>query len=402
MITVSCGEVNDRSNPRGNGMLQEDAVLSPLDCKLRPEPSLPIRVEQASESSLALRLETVAAGLETPWSIAFLPNHTETTPRFLVSERPGRIRLYQSGRLEAVPVATVAVGESGEGGLLGIALHPRFGSENRQLFIYYTAPENVNRLDRYTLSDDLRTATFERRILDGIPAGTFHNGGRLRFGPDGMLYVGTGDAREPELSQDPQSLAGKLLRMTPDGEPAPDNPFPNSSVYLLGIRNTQGFDWLSTRSLIVSDHGPSGEMGRSGHDEITVASAGANLGWPRAWRCDEQPGLVRPSVVWQQALPPGGAAIYRGGRVPSWKGSLFIGALLAEELQRWSIRIDEGGQVSFEPGESYRLSDEQGVGLGRIRDVISGPDGYIYLTTSNCDGRGSCPPSVKDRVVRIG
>jgi len=341
------------------------------------------------QGGVSVRVEEVVTGLDVPWGIAFLPNND-----MLVSERLGRVRLVQNGKLRAQPVATIKVSDRGEGGLLGIATHPDFAS-NRFFYVYFTANANgspVNRVERWQLSQDGTRATRDRMILDNIPVAQFHNGGRIRFGPDGMLYIGTGDARNPDLSQDVKSLAGKILRVTPDGQVPEDNPFQGNPVYILGIRNTQGFDWVNASTLWVSDHGPSGDLGRFGHDKVSVAQAGDNLGWPTIYRCESRQGLVTPAIVWRQALPPGGAAIYTGNAIPEWKGSLIVAALRAEQLQR--VVIDPlSNQVKHH--EVY-LKGQQ----GRLREAIMGPDGELYVTTSNCDGRGSCP-TAKDKILRI-
>ncbi|MFP3939412.1 MAG: PQQ-dependent sugar dehydrogenase [Thermoanaerobaculia bacterium] len=347
---------------------------------------------------MEVRAEEVVDGLEVPWGIAFLPQGD-----LLVTERPGRLRLVElgvdGGRLVPEPVASVEAEAVGEGGLLGIALHPEFES-NRTFFLYVTvgargAPKN--RLERWRLAPDARSATREGIVVDDVPAARYHNGGRLRIGPDGMLWVGTGDAGEPERAQDRRSLAGKLLRLSPDGEVPPDNPFPGSPVYLLGIRNTQGFDWpgAEAETVWLTDHGPSGEMGRSGHDEVTVAGAGENLGWPPIWGCRTGPGMVTPSLTWERAVPPGGAAVYTGDAIPEWRGDLLVGSLGARHLHR--VVFGEGEPPRVERHEVYFGGRD---GLGRLRDVVMGPNGDLWVTTSNCDGRGRCPPE-GDRILRI-
>jgi glucose/arabinose dehydrogenase len=142
-----------------------------------------------------------------------------------------------------------------------------------------------------------------------------------------MLYIGTGDAKNPENSQDVNSLAGKILRVTPEGQVPEDNPFPNNPAFIVGVRNNQGFDWYDESTLRISDHGPSGELGRTGHDEVNAASAGDNLGWPPIYSCPTQPGMIPPSLTWDEAVPPGGAAIYTGNTIPEWRGNLIIGVL---------------------------------------------------------------------------
>lgn len=346
------------------------------------------------EGSVEVRAEEVVSGLEVPWGIAFLPDGD-----LLVTERSGRLRLVEDGRLVPEPVASVEAEAVGEGGLLGIALHPEFASE-RTFFLYLTTAAGgppSNRVERWRLAEDGRSAERQGVVLDGVPAATFHNGGRLRIGPDGMLYVGTGDAGEPDLSRDPESPAGKLLRLTPDGEVPPDNPTPGSPVYLSGIRNTQGFDWpeAGTGTVWVTDHGPSGEMGRSGHDEVSVAEPGDDLGWPPIWGCRTRDGMVTPSLSWRRAVPPGGAAVYTGEAIPEWRGDLLVGSLGARHLHR--VAFSDSDPRRVERHEVYFGGRD---GLGRLREVVMGPDGDLWVTTSNCDGRGRCPPD-GDRILRI-
>lgn len=347
-----------------------------------------------SAGTVPIRAETVTTGLEVPWGLAFLPDGA-----MLVTERPGRIRLVRDGRLAPEPVARVAVSTEGEGGLMGIALHPDFAA-NRLFYVYYTArrgEDGANRVERYRLAPDSASATPDRVILDDVPAAQYHDGGRIRFGPDGMLYVGTGDAREPDLSQDANSLAGKVLRLTPDGDAAPGNPRPGSRVYLSGVRNPQAFDWRDRDALVLADHGPSGERLRSGHDEVSVVRAGANLGWPTIWGCRAQQGLVSPSLSWNDAIPPGGAAIYTGAAIPEWRGDLLVGTLESRHLHR--VAFDPGAPGRVRLHEVYLRGDPP-AGHGRLREVVMGPDGHLYVTTSNCDGRGTCPAD-RDRVLRI-
>lgn len=337
-----------------------------------------------------VRAETVATGLDVPWSLAFLPGN-----RMLVTERPGRLRLIENGALVDVPVASITALVRGESGLLGVAADPGFET-NRRIYLYLTGGDGAggatNRVERWRVAADFRSARIDQVIVEGIAGAQFHDGGRLRFGPDGMLYVGTGDARTPERSQDVDDLAGKVLRVNTDGEPADGNPFPGKRAFITGVRNTQGFDWLSATELAVTDHGPSGELSRSGHDEVNVVRAGANLGWPTLWGCESREGLVSPRLTWSAAAPPGGAAIYTGDRLPGWRGSLVIGVLGSTHLHRVVFSADH---TKVESHEVYFDGT-----LGRLRDVIMGPDGELYVTTSNCDGRGTCPAE-RDQVLRV-
>jgi glucose/arabinose dehydrogenase len=340
-----------------------------------------------------LKAETVVSGLEVPWGIAFLPGGD-----WLVTERPGRVRLVRDGKLVST-VLTIPVAPGAEGGLLGIAASPSF-TLDRLFYVYATVlvgSSRTNRVVRYRLDADHHAATLDRIILDHLPGAEHHDGGRLRFGPDGMLYVGTGDAREPAISQSRESLGGKILRITPDGAAPPDNPFAPSPIFVLGVRNPEGFDWLDKSTLVVADHGPSGELGRSGHDEVSLARAGDNLGWPKIYGCEAAPGSVMPQLTWEEAVPPGGAAIYTGTAIPEWRGSVLIGTLGSKHLHR--VELDPENPRRVRSHEVYFQGDPP-TGFGRLRETIMGPDGELYVTTSNCDGRGSCPEE-RDKILRL-
>lgn len=330
-------------------------------------------------------VQVVAQGLATPWGLDWLPDG-----RMLLTERDGRISVVDEGVV--TPVGTVDVTRSGEGGLLGLAVQ-----DATTFFVYATVDGGGlrNQVQRWTLSGD--QATFDAVIIDNIAARQFHNGGRLRL-HDGHLYIGTGDAGLPSRSQDPDDLAGKILRVLPDGAPVADNPDPGSPVYISGVRNTQGFDWVADGRMVVTDHGPSGlpaEDGRTDHDEVSLASAGDNLGWPTIYACEEAAGLVTPSITFGDAMPPGGAALYTGTEIPEWQGDLLIGVMgfSAGTPHLHRLRLADNGNVVI--SEVY-LSGT----YGRLREVVMGPDGGLYVTTSNCDGRGDCGDG--DRILRVG
>ncbi|MEJ7732449.1 MAG: PQQ-dependent sugar dehydrogenase [Polyangiaceae bacterium] len=369
------------SNPAASAGSGETAALpSPRSCVL-------VKNGHGEAGTVPIRAEVVASGLEVPWGIAFLPGGDA-----LITERPGRVRLLRQGKLLPTPVATLSIGDSGEGGLLGIAAHPDV-AKNGFIYLYLTAGNPAkNRVELWRFDAAETRDSRVDVIVEGIPAAQNHDGGRLRFGPDGMLYIGTGDGQQPESAQDPKSLSGKILRLTPDGKVPADNPSPDSPVFISGIRNTQGFDWIDDTTLVISDHGPSGEYkGRRGHDEVSVARAGQNLGWPTIYGCESGAGLVQPSISWEEANPPGGAALYKGDGIPQWRGSLLMGSLKGEHLHR--VGLDASGQVTSH--DVYLAGTH-----GRLREVIMGPDGRLWVTTSNCDGRGNCPPD-KDRVLVI-
>lgn len=344
--------------------------------------------------SVPIGVEVMASGLEVPWGLAFLPDGS-----WLITERGGDVhRRTPAGELVPEPVVTVPAAPAGEGGLMGIALHPEF-EDNRLFYLYFTGREDGtlnNSVDRYRLSEDGRTATFDRRIIEGLPANVFHDGGRIRFGPDGYLYASLGDAGRLNESQDPDSPAGKILRVDAEGNVPADNPFPGSPAWLIGVRNSQGFAWRDDGRMVLVDHGPSFEMGLRGRDEVNIADKGANLGWPEITGCETAPGMQAPVRSWLEAMPPGGLAIYRGEEIPEWRDDLLVGVLSfggsGGHLHR--LRLDAAGQVLL--SETYLLEE-----FGRMREVIMGPDGGLYVTTSNCDGRNECPPE-KDLVLRIG
>jgi glucose/arabinose dehydrogenase len=290
------------------------------------------------------------------------------------------------------------VASGDEGGLLGVAVDPSFES-SRFFYVYATMPAasgTVNQVLRLRMSEDHSSAVVDRVLVDGIDAAKYHDGGRIRIGPDGLLYVGTGDARVPQRAQQAGSLNGKILRYRLDGSVPPDNPSAGSAVYVSGLRNTQGFDWLDARTLVVVDHGPSGDLGKRGLDEVHVARAGDNLGWPEVTGCDAAPGKASPLLSWKMAVPPGGAALYRGTSLAAWKDNLIIGTLGSRHLHR--VVLDKSGR-RVERHEVY-LQGDPPAGYGRLREVVMGPDGHLYVTTSNCDGRGQCPPD-KDKLLRV-
>jgi len=341
--------------------------------------------------TVAIRVDTVVSGLEVPWGIAFLPGGD-----MLVTERPGRIRLIRGGKLLADPVAKVGASARAEGGLLGIALHPDF-ARNRQFYVYYTYTADAdggtaNKVERWTLAADGTRATADRTIVDEIPGARFHDGGRLRVGPDGKLYAGTGDGTSPDRAQDLDSLAGKILRIELDGGIPGDNPWPGKVAFVKGVRNVEGFDWIDATTIVVADHGPSGELGRHGNDEVSLARAGQNLGWPTIYGCEAGTQMVSPLISWTKAVPPGGAAVYTGKAIPEWRGNVLIATLASRHLHRLVLDADNKRVAQHE----VHLPDE----YGRLRDAVMGPDGELYVTTSNCDGRGTCPPE-KDKILRI-
>lgn len=351
--------------------------------------------EGPAEGKRALRVEELARGLEAPWSLAFLPDGS-----ILVTERPGRVRVVRRGRLVAAPALRLRVAAVGEAGLLGIALHPRYP---RPPFAYLYSTRGAgalrNRVSRFRVvrggPAGLRLVG-ERVLLDGIPGGQIHDGGRIAFGPDGRLYVATGESGRPALAADRRSLGGKILRLRPDGRIPAGNPFRGSPVWSYGHRNVQGLAWDATGRLYASEHGPTGDFGLCCHDELNLIRPGRFYGWPlragraRAASPDEigrsrEPPSVRPVVESGQGTwAPSGVAFL--GR------SLFMATLRGEHLRRFDLDPRRPGRI-LRQGVALR-------GYGRLRDVVRGPDRCLYVLTSNRDGRGS-PRSGDDRLLRL-
>ncbi len=333
------------------------------------------------------RVETVAEGLEVPWALAFADEDT-----ILVTERPGRIRLIEQGHLRGDPVAELDVVAEGEAGLLGIALHPDF-QDRRLAYVYYTARDG-NRVSRFRVGENFGFE--DEEVLLRVPAGAVHDGGRLAFGPDGLLYVATGDTGRAELAADTATLAGKLLRITPDGAIPADNPFPDSPIFSYGHRNPQGFDWDGAGRLYAAEHGPTGEGGLCCHDEVNLVEQGGFYGWPFfAGRAPAAEGRPRAQPVEPVAeseddtWAPGGLAVQDAEGLPK---ALFVATLRAEVVLRVVLRDGDPRAV-----ERMELALD---GFGRLRAADFGPDGCLYLTTSNTDGRGVPRPG-DDRVLRV-
>jgi glucose/arabinose dehydrogenase len=339
---------------------------------------------------VALRVETLLTGLEAPWEVTFAPDG-----RLLLTERPGRVRLVVNGQLRTRPALTLPVAAVGEGGLLGLALHPDF-SRTGWVYLYYTYQTDQlwNRVVRYRLADDQLVEP--QVILDRIPGASIHDGGRIAFGPDGKLYVTTGDARDPEAAQDLASLAGKILRLEPDGSLPPDNPFPGSPVWTYGHRNPQGLAWTNDGRLYATEHGPTGDLGLAAHDEVNLIEPGKNYGWPlvvadlvRRPLPDAVPPVAQSG---QTTWAPSGATFVRAGSIPQWQGNLLFAGLRSQAL--WRLVLTPDGRSAVQLEALYKGE------FGRLRTVVEGPDGAIYLLTSNRDGRGN-PRAGDDRLVRI-
>lgn len=342
-----------------------------------------------------VRVEPWVENLEIPWSLIFLPDG-----RALVSERPGRIRIIKGGKLQEAAYAKLDVHHSGEGGLMGLALHPEFP---KKPFIYamhtYKKGDDIyNRVIR--LKDDGDNGIFDKVIIERIPDGRFHNGGRIAFGPDGMLYITAGETFSAELAQDLNSLGGKILRVTPEGDIPADNPFKNSPIYSYGHRNPQGLAWdTATGEMFESEHGPSGEYLQRANDEINIIQKGGNYGWPEAIGAPGKKPYADPLIVWKKATPPSGITFCKGTKLAHFKGDLFVATLGSEALIRIRIKR-ENNKYTVSRIERWFAGEDKDSRYGRIRDVAEGPDGSLYFLTNNRDGRGRVREG-DDHIYRI-
>ena len=338
------------------------------------------------------RVETVASGLEVPWGFAFLPNKN-----LLFTERPGRVRLIENGKLRAEPIYTVPdVEPSSESGLMDVSIHPDF-AKNSFVYLAYAYAGDGKRVKVVRYKFDGNKFADAKTIIENIPAAPNHAGTRARFGPDGKLYVTTGDSTEWELAQNNNSLAGKTLRLNDDGTVPNDNPFVGRAgyrpeIFSTGHRNAQGLAWQPGSGLMFqTEHGPSGFEGRGGGaDEVNIVERGKNYGWPTIYGKRTQAGLEPPLLEYSPACAPASGAFYNGDQLPAFKGNFFLGCLRGTRLIR--VVLDGRKVVSQE----NLFSDT----YGRIREVAEGPDGYLYFSTSNRDGRGRAAKD-DDRIMRI-
>jgi len=360
------------------------ALAAVVACSNDPTP--PASVE-------GLRVETVVSGLDTPWDLAWGPDG-----QIWVTERGGRVSRVNPASGQRTTAGQLAdVAESGESGLMGMTFHPDFAT---QPYVYLS--------HTYLQSGSLRNRLVRARwdgqalgapevLLANIPASGIHDGSRLAIGPDRLLYMTTGDASSADLAQDRSSLAGKVLRLTLTGQPAPGNAF-GTAVYSFGHRNAQGLVFnASTGALYSTEHGP------GDNDEVNLIASGRNFGWPTVHgTCDDDIGaerafcqannVVEPLATWTPTIAPAGADLYLADLIPQWKGSLLFASLRGSALYRLTLSAD-GQRVTAREALFRDV-------YGRLRDVLVAPDGTVYLATSNRDGRGS-PASDDDRILRI-
>jgi glucose/arabinose dehydrogenase len=350
-------------------------VLAPLPTQENNGLSLEtLKLPATGTKDRSYYISTIAEGLEVPWEVGFLPDGD-----LLVTERPGRLLRITKDDRKVIPIRNVA--QSGEGGLMGLVVHPDF-TENNRIYLYITSLDHVNRIISFKLVDDELSNPIT--VVDNIPGSANHDGGRIALGPDNFLYATTGDAQQPDNAQSLGSLSGKILRFDPNGNPPENNPFKGSLVYSYGHRNPQGLTWTKGGTLWSTEHGRSGAQ--SGLDEINVIFPSSNYGWPVIEGDEVRADMKNP------VLHSGPAVTWAPASAQYLNGSIFFGGLKGRGLYEAILSEDESKVekviVHFK-GE-----------FGRIRTVRLGPDGYLYITTSNRDGRG-VPMKGDDKLIRV-
>ena len=331
-----------------------------------------------ADAALAeVKVETVVDNLKIPWELVFAPDG-----RIFFTERDGNLWVIENESMELV--ATFPASHTSEGGLLGLALDPEF-EKNNFLYLYQTYfgfELHHNKVVRYTVSNN--QLTDEQILIDKIPGALWHDGGRIKFGPDEKIYITTGDSTNANLSQKIDSLAGKILRINADGTIPSDNPFESSPVFSYGHRNPQGIDWNENGILVSSEHGPSGEKGYA-HDEINVIEPGKNYGWPVIVGDSNNLKYTNPilhsgDVTWA----PSGLLYYDSDKIPEWKGMFLVAALRGQHVMVMDLDLENNRVNSVEK----IFQDE----YGRLRDLVQSPDGDVFVLTSNGDN---------DKILRV-
>lgn len=355
-------------------------------------------VVPSSKNVPQMKVETVVENVEIVWSIVFAPDG-----RVFFAERPGRVRVIENGKLREKPFFTVSdVEPSGESGLMGMVLHPDF-KENHFVYLAYAYQDAMKeqnvRVVRYRETGE--TLVEPKTIIEAISASKYHAGTRLRFGPDAKLYITTGDATKQKRAQNLNSINGKTLRLNDDGSIPSDNPFVGQKdvrgeIWSYGHRNAQGMDFQPETGLMFqTEHGPSIIDGvslfkRTGGDEVNIVERGKNYGWDKISHSMTKKGMETPIIEFSPAIAPGSGMFYRGNLFPEFKNNFFFGALKGEMIVR--LVLDGRKIVSRD-----NLLEKQ---YGRIREIAEAPDGSIWFSTSNRDGRGD-PAKTDDRILRI-
>lgn len=347
-----------------------------LDAIDAPETNLADTTENSQNNSdpstFSPHIEVIATNLNIPWGITFTTNGRV----FLTERARGVVSELIDGKLSEIQKFPAHA--NGEGGLLGIAASPDFANDSR-LFVYYTTRSD-NRVASFQLDQSPEI------ILSGIPSAAIHNGGRLAFGPDNMLYIATGDSANPRLAQDLNSLAGKILRLHPDGSIPDDNPFPDSPIYALGFRNVQGLAWDQNHQLYATEFGPQID------DEINHVQPGKNYGWPEVTGNSGNSKFTNPIAIQQpRDASWSGITFLRNASIPAWEHNLLAASLRGQRL--WRFTFDSDGTLT---DQQSLLQNE----YGRLRAAVQAPDGSLWILTNNRDGRGD-PIAEDDRILRL-
>jgi glucose/arabinose dehydrogenase len=359
------------------GLLALIAILYGALILIKPSAAPVDNTGAATTTPTVESISIVAENLEIPWDIAFLPDNT-----LLVTERTGDVLAINPSTGERSVVLSHSP-QNGEGGLLGILLHPDY-AQNSYVYLYMTAPgardETINRVIRYTYVGGKLTK--DKDIIGDIPGATYHDGGRMEFGPDGKLYITTGDATRAQIAQDKSSLGGKILRLNDDGSIPSDNPF-GTAVWSYGHRNPQGLAWDASGNLWETEHGPTGEDSRCCHDELNLLTKGGNFGWPTIIGDETKNAMTAP-------VRHSGDDTWAPASLAYLDGALYFGGLKGEAIYKATIS-----------GDTISSLTEHFVGdYGRIRTIRVGPDNMLYITTSNRDGRGARGVG-DDKILRI-
>src|ERR1700694_2725484 len=401
LLTVGCGSGSNQAGSNPGPMPNPMPNPAPTPSGPQPSPTptpsatptpspTPTPSGGGTASDQTLKTSDVATGLDNPWSLAFAPDG-----RLFFTEPPGRLRVIDQSGLVAQPVLDITAQSAGfEAGLTGMDLDPNFAT-NGIIYIHYCTQLSDGlhcRVARVVVSGNF--GRLDQTLFEYVSGKPDHTGGRLRVGPDHLLYLSTGDHTLPDSSQDVKSFNGKVLRMNMDGTPAAGNPFPSAPlVYALGFRDPQGLAWDSSGQLYGTDHGP------TSNDEVNIIFAGKNYGWPTCVGICNNPSFVDPVKLFNpETAPPSGAMFYRGSIIPGWDGSLLF-AVLGLANNSFAHHVH---QLKFDHPGGTRVAEEQILWqnkFGRIRDVVEGPDGFLYFSTSNQHTSVSGSPG-DDRIIR--
>lgn len=345
---------------------------------------------ESTPTSSKYKVEVFAQNLFVPWSIVFTSEN-----RMLVTERNGNLKVIENGEVNLRPLKTFSqISTGAEEGLMGLALDPDY-QKNRLIYVSYAYPKGRDLAVKVVqFKDSGDQLTNEKVIIDNIPAAQLHAGCRLKFGPDKKLYITTGDATQKQLAQDKNSLAGKILRINSDGSIPEDNPFTGSPVYSFGHRNPQGIDWHPESGVLFeTEHGPSGGDGPAGGDEVNIIKKGENYGWPLVSHGRNREGLIAPKLVFTPAVAPASGMFYKSGKILQFKNNFFFGMLRGEGIMR--VIVSDSN-----PEEIVSYEKLNNISVGRVREIAEGPDGAIYFSSSNQDGRGNVKQN-DDKIYRI-